>query len=824
VTPDRAGQVRAPCRDRLAGSQRTRRRHLHPHRALQVRATDLHAELVEDGQHVRVRVAVPVVTADADECDLRLGGRQERRIAGGAAVVWHRQQVDGQVDAALEQVRLRVTFHVAGEQRAATRVAHVQHGGALVAFAARVPVRASRRRAEHLDDEVTEHHPIAPGHITDGDVPLRRLGQHLRRFRQLGRQRPVPHGPDVQPSEHLRDATHVVEVAVGDDQQVERGPTVFPQPARCGGVLAGVDEHPRARRLDQVGVALPDVDRRDGEPGRWQAPTDLRHAGHRDQHDAGHERHVGSPRPRSQQEPHAPGHQRRQRDRPPEVRPSPQTGEPVGGGQHEVGRRAGEDEHQRAEGRYGQGQRATDERDRGGDRRGRDGDEVRRDRREGDLTEGREQDGDDRDLGTDGDRRQVRHPGRQSLWQMGAHPRRRDEDPRRRRGRQHQPERAGEPRVDEHQQQHGDGQTVPGVPRDPADRGGQQHQRHRPRALHARLEPGDEREPGHDEGDGQPPSPCPDPQQSEHPEHPTEHDRHVAAGHRGQVRQPGGLHRVLVRRRQQPRVAGDEPDEQAPNAFVEVAGGGLPDPRTNVLARPSERSRVPRRLPARHVQHHPHVLPSEPGAVAAVRQRARARLCPPARAERWRIVLQRQRCPLPRGRPGHLLHPQDDVPARRDRTRFVDDRAEDLRLPALSRQARQQPEIGGGDPQRGAHRRDRHDREDGEHAPPDRPLRRARGGPGRLRPSAVPGPPEHDDGRARRDAERRHQPGAAESRTDRMAERRAGPLPQPPTRERCQGPQRRRAEDRPDRGTTRPTPAVRAGLRALVLAGSVVGA
>jgi hypothetical protein len=165
-----------------------------------------------------------------------------------------------------QQRRLCLPLRVAGEQRPPSLVAHAQDRRGLVEFAPRVPVGASGGWAEHLDHEVAEHHPVPCRHVAHRDPARGRLRQQLGRLRQLGRHRPVPDRPDVQPPQHLRRAAHVVEVAVGHDQQVERGAAVLPQPAGGGRVLAGVDEHPRGRGLDQVGVPLAHVDRRDREP------------------------------------------------------------------------------------------------------------------------------------------------------------------------------------------------------------------------------------------------------------------------------------------------------------------------------------------------------------------------------------------------------------------------------------------------------------------------------------------------------------------------------------------------------------------------------
>jgi hypothetical protein len=81
------------------GGRGTARRDLDAHRALQVGPADLGTELVEDRDHRRVGVPVPVVASGADDRHLRSGGPEERRIGRGRAMVGHREQVD------VEQVR-----------------------------------------------------------------------------------------------------------------------------------------------------------------------------------------------------------------------------------------------------------------------------------------------------------------------------------------------------------------------------------------------------------------------------------------------------------------------------------------------------------------------------------------------------------------------------------------------------------------------------------------------------------------------------------------------------------------------------------------------
>lgn len=87
-------------------------------------------------------------------------------------------------------------------------------------------------------------------------------------MRQLGRQGPQPHRAHRDGPEHGRNAADVVEVRVGDDEQVEVAPAMVTQPPSGGVVLASVDQDARGRGLHQERVALSDVDRGHRQDGR----------------------------------------------------------------------------------------------------------------------------------------------------------------------------------------------------------------------------------------------------------------------------------------------------------------------------------------------------------------------------------------------------------------------------------------------------------------------------------------------------------------------------------------------------------------------------
>ena len=237
------------------------RRHLDADGALPVGASDLDAELVEDREDLVRRMAVAVVDAGADQPDARGAGRQEGRVGGRGAVVGHGQHLGAQQVGPRQQVGLRRLLDVPGEQHPPPLVGDAHHDRGVVELAPRPPVGTAWWRAEHLEVEVPDACPVPGDRVAHRDPLCAGEGEHHLGVGQLGRQRPQPHRAHRHRLEHVGHATDVVEMGMGDDDQVEMAPAMLAQPPGRGAVLARVDEDARGRRLHQEGVALPDVDR-----------------------------------------------------------------------------------------------------------------------------------------------------------------------------------------------------------------------------------------------------------------------------------------------------------------------------------------------------------------------------------------------------------------------------------------------------------------------------------------------------------------------------------------------------------------------------------
>jgi hypothetical protein len=350
-----------------------------------------------------------------------------------------------------------------------------------------------------------------------------------------------------------------------------------------------------------------------------------------------------------------------------------------------------------------EGHDRTDEAQPGGCRARRDGQQVRGHRREPDLAEGAQQQRHHRHLRPQGDGQQVGDPTRQPAHpgQTLAHLRRDDEHTGGRHGRQQQPQRAGQQRVDQDQQQHGTRQRVPGIAGHPTGEGQHHEQRHRPGTEHARLEPGEVGE-GADRDQDRPTSSArPEPDQRAQGQHAGHDEGGVGARHRREVGQARGPHGRGVAVRQQPGVADHEPDQQAADRLRGACGRGGPDALADTLAGACEHARVADALPRDGVQQRPDVAAGQPPAVAAVRRRSGRGLQPPPLPQPRRRVGEGRRRPLPGDHPVHPLHPQVDVPAVGDRPRLLDDPGLDGRVTTVGGQRGQEPLRQRVDPQAG---------------------------------------------------------------------------------------------------------------------------
>lgn len=143
---------------------------------------------LQGGDDVGVGVAVPVVGADAEQRDRRRDGRQEGRVGGGGAVVRDGQDLRPEaVTCPGAELRLALPFDVAGHQHASARPGDPQHRRGLVQLGARVAVRPSRWRMEHLDVEVADPCHVPARRCPDHDPARRRQRVDLASCRQLRR-------------------------------------------------------------------------------------------------------------------------------------------------------------------------------------------------------------------------------------------------------------------------------------------------------------------------------------------------------------------------------------------------------------------------------------------------------------------------------------------------------------------------------------------------------------------------------------------------------------------------------------------------------------
>jgi hypothetical protein len=646
-----------------------------------------------------VRVPVPVVGTRADEPDLGAGRREERRIRRRRAVVRDREHLRAEpVRGGRQQVTLGRGLDVTGEQDPAAALdVRSDDGGALVQLGTGVAVGPSRRGVQHLQHDVTDPRDGAAGWCADGDRAGGRLRPHLGRLGQLGRQRRRPDRRHLGAAEDLGDPADVVEVRVRHDDEVETGPPVPTQPPRGCLPLPCIDQDPGVGRLEQEGVALPDVDRGDARDAHRQASQQrLDTRQHHRQHGDGRSR-PGPAGPPARQHPPTAGQEPGHRRRPGELDHATHAREAVGRREHDPGRppRRCEDPRPRLE-RHQRDQRA-DEPQRGRHRTCRDRHEVRGDGRQTDLPEGRQQQRHDRELRAEGDRQQLAQPARETARQPLPDDRRDHEHAHGGRGGQQQPEGSGQPGIEEHEQQHRDGDGVSRLAHHPADRRTEQQQGHRPRTQHAGLEAGDEGEPGHHAPDRQPATPGRDTQDRGCSEHPADHDGHVAPGDRGQVRQPRGAHGLTVVLGEQPRVADDEAHEQSTHALVEVTRRARSHRRAHVLGRTGQRAGATDGLPRLRVDDRDRVLARQPPPVPAVGQRTRR--CPrdPAGPQRRRVSVEREGHTLARRHPVHAVHVDHDVPAGGDGPGLPADREVELGQPPAVDQRREQTLLGGRD-------------------------------------------------------------------------------------------------------------------------------
>ena len=216
-------------------------------------------------------MAVLVVAAAGDDGDPRPELAQLGREPGIlGAVVGDLEDLDLRK----REVRRDVGLRVRREEDVRLAVGRDQDDG--------VQVRVLRDRPlvrgpEHAQAEPSG--PVGRARANDVDryVSIARGAERLLVLRAGRREIRVEHPPDPEPADHVRGASDVVALRMRQDERRQRAdPHAQELLRRVALGRALVDEHPRARRLEQDRVALPDVEERDAQPGR-RLPDGLRH-------------------------------------------------------------------------------------------------------------------------------------------------------------------------------------------------------------------------------------------------------------------------------------------------------------------------------------------------------------------------------------------------------------------------------------------------------------------------------------------------------------------------------------------------------------------
>lgn len=176
-----------------------------------------HAESAEFCQQQRRRVAVVVVQPDGDDGELGMYGRQEPSVGVCAAVMGHLEHVRADVDACRQHGLLLLDLGVTGQEHP-----HTVHGRAynhrrVVGVGPR-PVQRDPWR-EHVETYLSGVDTAAhDGRAHRQSVISEDVANHLDPGRRLSK-RTGQHLPDLPTVEHARDAAHVVQVVVAEQQQ-----------------------------------------------------------------------------------------------------------------------------------------------------------------------------------------------------------------------------------------------------------------------------------------------------------------------------------------------------------------------------------------------------------------------------------------------------------------------------------------------------------------------------------------------------------------------------------------------------------------------------
>jgi hypothetical protein len=219
--------------------------------ALEVRAPDPGPDGLERGDRRGMGVAVGVVRACRDQPHLGPDVRQERRIGRPGAVVGDGEQPGAERirlpdrDPGLrgdEEVGLCLPLDVAGDERDLVAPGRPEDQRPLVELAGGVAVRPAGWRPEDLEFQVADARRGRCREHPDRYVQGRgaRVGDLDRGDR--GRRRGTPDRPDLGHIEDVGHAADVVEVAVGDGDDVQLGAAVAREPPRRAIVLPRVHE------------------------------------------------------------------------------------------------------------------------------------------------------------------------------------------------------------------------------------------------------------------------------------------------------------------------------------------------------------------------------------------------------------------------------------------------------------------------------------------------------------------------------------------------------------------------------------------------------
>ncbi len=210
-------------------------------------------------------MAVWIVAPDGDDSHLRLGGEKEARVACRTAVVGNLQQARAQAGGCGQQVVLSRTFDVAGQERDPPSPSEAQHYRGLVLLAVGPAVGTACGWSENVQTQSPDRRASTRSGVRDRNLARLGLVEQLCDTRKIARQSRQPERPHPGLGEHGGKAIGVVGVRVAEDDEVEVPLGRAAQPTTRFRVGSPIHEDAGSRRLDEDGIALPDVDGGDDE-------------------------------------------------------------------------------------------------------------------------------------------------------------------------------------------------------------------------------------------------------------------------------------------------------------------------------------------------------------------------------------------------------------------------------------------------------------------------------------------------------------------------------------------------------------------------------